>query len=278
MLFDLRGRGRRRVVQVIYLALALLMGGGLVFFGVGGNTSGGLLDAFKSNGSTSSGNSAFAARIKKDEKAVKLNPSNALAWGDLAKLRFQDVSAGGGYDSTSGAFTDKGKQALIPVETAWNRYLALKPKKVDSSTALLMVQMFAPTGLSKPDQAVTALEYVLAERKPTPSLYVQYAQLAYTAGQTRKGDLASAKAVSLAPKNTRAQLKASLDQLKSSLQSQATTGTQTAASQPATTTPATSAPAGTSVITSKTKNGKIVTTTTKNGKTTTTTKPAPKTK
>ena len=31
MLFDLRGR-RRRVVQVVYLTLALLLGGGLVLF------------------------------------------------------------------------------------------------------------------------------------------------------------------------------------------------------------------------------------------------------
>jgi len=35
MLFDLRGRGRRRTVQVIYGGLALLMGSGLVLFGVG---------------------------------------------------------------------------------------------------------------------------------------------------------------------------------------------------------------------------------------------------
>ena len=33
MLFDLRGRGRRRTIQVIYLGLAVLMGGGLVLFG-----------------------------------------------------------------------------------------------------------------------------------------------------------------------------------------------------------------------------------------------------
>ena len=34
MLFDLQGK-RRRVVQATYLTLALLMGGGLVFFGIG---------------------------------------------------------------------------------------------------------------------------------------------------------------------------------------------------------------------------------------------------
>ena len=45
MLFDLQGR-RRRMVQATYLILAVLMGGGLVLFGVGsGSISGGLFDA-----------------------------------------------------------------------------------------------------------------------------------------------------------------------------------------------------------------------------------------
>ena len=38
MLFDLRGRGRRNTIKVIYITLAFLMGGGLVLFGIGGNT------------------------------------------------------------------------------------------------------------------------------------------------------------------------------------------------------------------------------------------------
>ena len=51
MLFDLRGRGRRRTVQVIYLSLAVLMGGGLVLFGIGGGTNESLFDAIGGNGS-----------------------------------------------------------------------------------------------------------------------------------------------------------------------------------------------------------------------------------
>ena len=35
MLFDLKGK-RKRLVQVVYLGLAILFGGGLVLFGVGG--------------------------------------------------------------------------------------------------------------------------------------------------------------------------------------------------------------------------------------------------
>ena len=49
MLFDLQGK-RRRVVQVTYLGLAILMGGGLVLAGIGSDASGGLLDAFKGGG------------------------------------------------------------------------------------------------------------------------------------------------------------------------------------------------------------------------------------
>ena len=35
MLFDLRGTGRRRTVKIVYVTLAILMGGGLVLFGIG---------------------------------------------------------------------------------------------------------------------------------------------------------------------------------------------------------------------------------------------------
>jgi hypothetical protein len=46
MLFDLRGRHRRRAVKVLYVGLALLIGGGLILFGVGAGTGGGgLLNA-----------------------------------------------------------------------------------------------------------------------------------------------------------------------------------------------------------------------------------------
>src|SRR6185312_3943702 len=71
MLFDLRGRGRRRTVQVIYLSLAVLMGGGLVLFGIGGATSGGLIDAIQGNSSTTSGTDAFQKRVDTLEKRTQ---------------------------------------------------------------------------------------------------------------------------------------------------------------------------------------------------------------
>src|SRR4051794_41954297 len=50
MLFDLRGGGRRRTVQIVYIALAVIMGAGLVLFGIGGAVSGGLVDAITNGG------------------------------------------------------------------------------------------------------------------------------------------------------------------------------------------------------------------------------------
>jgi hypothetical protein len=214
MLFDLRGAGRRRTVQAIYLGLAILMGGGLVLFGVGGNVGGGLLDAVKGNGSGGGTNNTFEKRVERLEKRVRVNPSDANAWVELARARYQETSTGENYDQSTSSFTQKGIQKLRGVETAWDRYLALDPKKPDADVANLMVQAFGPNGLNKPDKAVGAMEIVVDARPPSYALYAQLAQLAYLANQTRKGDLSAKKAVSLAPKDQREQLKQQLDEIK----------------------------------------------------------------
>jgi hypothetical protein len=213
MLFDLRGAGRRRVVQVIYLALAILMGGGLVLFGIGGNTAGGLLDAVKGNGGGSTDNT-FEKRVEKLQKQVRVNPNDAGAWVSLARARYQETSTGENYDQSTSSFTAQGIQKLKSVETAWDRYLALDPKKPNADVANLMVQAFGPSGLNKPDKAVAAMEIVVDSRPPSYALYAQLAQLAYLANQTRKGDLSAKKAVSLAPKDQRDSIKQQLDQIK----------------------------------------------------------------
>jgi tetratricopeptide (TPR) repeat protein len=209
MLFDLRGRGRRRAVQAIYLSLALLMGGGLVLFGIGGATSGGLLDAFKGSAGTQSTNDIFQKRVNAAEKAVKLRPADPKAWAELTRVRYQQAGSGDGFNQVQNVFTDKGKTELRGAQAAWNRYIKLTPKP-DDSIASLMVQAFGPEGLDQPDQAVSAMEIVLDRREPTGPLYVQLAALAYQAGQTRKAELASKKALSLTPKDSQEQIKAQL--------------------------------------------------------------------
>ena len=126
MLFDLRGSGRRRVVKIVYVTLALLMGGGLVFFGIGGNTSGGLFDAFQSNSGVSA-DETLEKRIDSLEERTKRNPRAAAAWADLARTRFQIATTGEGYNQTTQTYTDEGKEELNRAAAAWQRYLALDP-------------------------------------------------------------------------------------------------------------------------------------------------------
>jgi tetratricopeptide (TPR) repeat protein len=220
MLFDLRGRGRRRTVQVIYLTLAIILGGGLVLFGIGGATSGGLIDAIQGNSSTTNANDVFQKRVDSFEKRTKVNPRDSRAWAQLAGLRFQVATTGANYDQTTGAYTAKGKAELRAAAAAWQRHLALSPEKPDTQVAKEMVQAYGVAGLQQYGEAVKALEFVIdATPTPTYQTYAQLAVLAHGAKQDRKAKLAADKAVELAPKTQRKtvrdQIKAAQQQLDS---------------------------------------------------------------
>jgi hypothetical protein len=209
MLFDLRGRGRRRTVQIIYLGLALLMGGGLVLFGVGGATSGGLFDAFSSKSDTPSSTS-YTKQIDRLENRVKLTPKDAPAWAQLASLRLAEGASRGGFDGKS-----DGIKEFQQASTAWESYIALNPPKPDLNVARQMVNLYGQTGLNEPDKAVGVMDIIVDETpSPDANLFKQYAQFAYVAGQIRKGDLAAEKAVALTPKADRAQTKSALAAIK----------------------------------------------------------------
>ncbi len=212
MLFDLRGRGRRRTIQTIYLFLAILLGGGLVFFGIGGGAgSGGLLNAVGQNGSSSSTSDIFNGNVKAAEKKVATRPRDPAAWAALAHARYQVAgNPGANFDQSTGTFTSAGKAVLVQVKAAWDHYLSLKPKTPSADTAKEMVQVLGPGGLKALPAAVAAEEIVVAQNSTSASEYVRLALLAYLAGQTRKGDLASAQAISLAPKDQQAALKQQL--------------------------------------------------------------------
>lgn len=201
-------------MQVIYLGLAILIGAGLVFFGVGGAVSGGLFDAIDQN-NTSNPSNVFAKQVKSAQAATQRNPTDAAAWAALAKARYQLAGTGKNFNETTGTFTEAGQTQLALVNTAWQKYLALDPKKPDDRVASLMVQAYSAGALNKPDDAVTAFEIVLASRPESANLYGQLAILAYSAGQTRKAELATKKALALEPdKIKRAQLKQAIDQAK----------------------------------------------------------------
>lgn len=227
MLFDLRGRGRRRTVQVIYLSLAILMGGGLVLFGIGSSSSGGLFDAFSDNAQTGgSASESVDKRIEAQLAKVRANPRDADAHAQLAILRFQRAGIDG--IAQDGSYTEAGKKRLSLAADAWERHLALEPKQPNLRAANLMVQVYQ--GLDELPKAVRAKQLVTAaEKPPSSNLYQQLAALAYQAGDNRLGDLSSGRAVELVPPSERKALRAALETFKTQVAAQAAQGAATTA-------------------------------------------------
>jgi hypothetical protein len=217
MLFDLRSRGRRRTVQAVYLGLAILMGGGLVLFGVGaGNGFGGILNAFTGNGSGSTQNQVVNQQEKTALKATRQRPSDPAAWASLVQARWTSATTdGSNFDSKTGTFTAAGNRELTALTQAWQRYTSLT-NNPSGNTAILAARAY--TRLSNYSGSATAWEAVGADNPGAASAFTCLALNAYAAGQSRKGDLASTKALTLTPKASQNTLKPTFKQAKSSPQ------------------------------------------------------------
>ena len=205
MLFDLRGRGRRRTVQIIYVGLAVIFLLGFVGLGVGGGFgSGGIFSAFTNR--EGSGGASFSGEIKKYQKLTRAQPSNLGAWEKLISAELHEAG-NEAYVTRAGAVTSRGKELYVQVGQSWERYVALNPPKPNAELALRMVPVFGEQGLNNPAATVGVLQIVVASRPTSASLYAQLAIYAYKARNIRVGDLAAEKAVSLAPAAQRLRLK-----------------------------------------------------------------------
>ncbi len=216
MLFDLRGRGRRRTVQIIYLGLAVLIGVGLVGFGVGGGFGGGgVLNSLNGEGSNSA---SFSAQIDKYKKLTAKQPSNIHAWEQLTLAQLHEAG-GEKYTSASGGLTGKGKELFTQVAQSWNSYVALNPPKPNPELAQEVLRVFGEEGLNQPAEAVKVLQIVIATKHGSTAqyqstLYAELAEYAYKANNPGTGDLASEKAVALAPSGDRKRLQTELAEIK----------------------------------------------------------------
>jgi len=234
MLFDLRGRGRRSVVRVIYIGLAVLIGVGLVGFGVGGGFGGGGLLSAATNGE-GGGSASFAKQVAKYRKLTVQQPQNLSAWENLTKVLLNEAG-GEAYKTAAGVPTAKGKKVYGEVAESWNHYVALKPAHLSIPLAKEMILIFGEEGLDKPASAVQVLESIVAAEPNNASYYGFLAEYAYLAGDENLGDLSSAKAVSLEPAGQRAHLKNQLAQLKKEIhEKKAPATTSTGAGATATT-------------------------------------------
>jgi hypothetical protein len=212
MLFDLRGRGRRRTVRVVYVGLALLIGVGLIGFGIGGGFGGGgLLTA--ANNNEGSNSASFASQITKYRKLTVAQPKNLAAWEGLTKALLHEAG-GEAYVTQAGQVTSKGKELFHQAAQAWASYIALNPPKPNTELAQLMVTVYGEGGLNEPANAVQVLQIVTAARPTSAALWAALAEYAYKAKNFRIGDLASTKAVSLAPANQRTRLQTELAEVR----------------------------------------------------------------
>jgi len=219
MLFDLQGR-RRRLIQGVYLMLALLMGGGLVLFGIGSDQGqGGLVDAFTGGGggSQDSGDSQIADRVEQAEERLRANPRDEAALAAVVRGRYQLATAKTGAESTS--FPPEAQADLQAASRGWDRYLALKPARPDDSLAGLMLQAYSEFGLRRPDKAAQAAE-IVAMARPSSSSWLGVAQYATLAGDEKKADAAGRRAVSLASGGQRKAVRQQLAALEAAVKAQ----------------------------------------------------------
>ncbi len=210
MLFDLKGK-RRRLVQGTYLMLAMLMGGGLVLFGIGGDVSGGLFDAFSDRqGNVSNADDTFEDRRDQARERLQRNPRDEQALKALVRANYQLASSAAGQAT---AFPPEAQDELRAAAAAWERYLALDPDPLDESLANLMLQAYGPGALNQLDKAVDTAE-TLARADQTSQSYLRLVQYASLAGDTRTADLAGRRAIDLAPRDQRSTVRDQVEQAK----------------------------------------------------------------
>jgi hypothetical protein len=229
MLFDLRSSGRRRVIKVVYVTLAFLMGGGLVLFGIGGGgaLSGGLVDAITESDGGGDGSDRLVDAERKATAAARAKPTDAALWAAAARARFN--LAGASADLSNGEYTEEGARQLEAATRAWEEHLELAEDKPDSRVASLMVQAYSALG--EFDKAAVAQEVIALDRE-SAGAYTQLALLAYQANQLRKGDLARDKALELTEPDMRESLKGQLASIRSQAVAEAAAPTPTATATP----------------------------------------------
>jgi hypothetical protein len=210
MLFDLRGR-RRRAVQATYLTLAVLMGGGLVLFGIGGDVSGGLFDAFSDRSGGGTANEQLEERIDRQEERLNANPRSEAT----LKALVRDYHALAGAQLPTGGFQypEDAQDELRQAAGYWQRYLQVEDGDPDASLARLALTLYDQGALNEPKEAAAAMR-IVAEAGNDYQSYLALVQRAAAAGDERTADLAAQKAVELAPKGVRKKVGKQAEMLK----------------------------------------------------------------
>jgi hypothetical protein len=199
-----------------------------VLFGIGGGGAlpGGLVDAITQGGGGDSGTDRSREQEQAATAKARANPTDAAAWAAVARARFTLANSGENVDQDTGNYTDSGAEQLRAAARAWEEHLKLAGNKPDPRVASLMVQAYA--GLGELDKATQAQE-IIAEDRNSAGAYATLATVAYQAGQIRKGDLATDKALELTEPDMRESLRGQLETAKTQAVAQAAQDGQTPA-------------------------------------------------
>ncbi len=212
MLFDIRGR-RKRVIQVVYAALALLMA--LSLFTVVGPVSFG--DLFGTGTTSSSSSSVFDDQVQRLERKLKQNPNDQAALVQLTRARYNAGNAKVEKDPVTGAPTaipTGAAEDFNEAGDAWQRYLKTDPKPPNAIAAQLAARAFlyaasTSTAVAFSDniEGAADAQAVFATAKPSLNAYLTLAQYRFFAGDEAGGDDAGRKAEAEAPVAQRSQVR-----------------------------------------------------------------------
>ncbi|MFY9489153.1 MAG: hypothetical protein WAP35_10740 [Solirubrobacterales bacterium] len=203
MLFDLQGR-RKTAVKGIYLALAILLGGGLVLFGVGSNVNGGLADLF----TNSSGDGEYKKAVENSLKQVQAKPKDVKARENLIADRF--IYASSFFDDEKAEFEEDGKVQLRLLVKDWETYDKLTDD-IDTTTVNSAVNAYVALEDFK---GATKAQTIAADVEPNAAAYIALMQFALSAGDSRVGDAAALKAEELATPDQIEEVKANIAELR----------------------------------------------------------------
>ena len=221
MLFELGGK-RKRVIQVIYVFLALLLAIGLVGLGIGGSANGGIFDALGlTDSSSSSGGSQFDSQIDNANEKLAQNPNDTQALLALARYSYlKGQSSLDTDDQGQVSITDDAISSWQDATDAWQRYLdALGNKgEVNDSVATLIMQAYSGLAQTEDDPQVFTREFanaadaafIVAAARPSVNSWLQAAAFAYYSGNVKKGAEAGKKAVAKANEADRTAVNAQL--------------------------------------------------------------------
>jgi len=219
MLFDIRGR-RKRVIQVVYAALALLMA--LSLFTVVGPVSFG--DLFGTGSTSSSSSSVFDDQVQRLERKLKQNPNDQAALVQLTRARYNAGNAQIERDPATGALTGIPTGAVEDFNEAgdaWQRYLKTDPQPPNAIAAQLAAQALlyaaaTSTAVQFNDniEGAADAQAVFAEAKPSLNSYLTLAEYRFFAGDEAGGEEAGRKAEAEAPESQRSAVKQAVAQYR----------------------------------------------------------------